>query len=200
MKRSFTCFILLIYFQFVCAQTGIITYKAQSLMQSETNKEHSNSLKTEVDLMLFTLKYNGSYSFFKKEKNIPINRFQSALATILIKSNIAWYQEIKKSESKFENEIKGESYQVINNDYFNNWKLLDQVKVIDSYACYKAEKKVFNSRSGKYSYVEAWYTPDIPVPYGPIGSGGLPGLILQFKIPNRVIYTANKIVLNSKRD
>ncbi len=34
---------------------------------------------------------------------------------------------------------------------------------------------------------EAWFTPDIPVPFGPYGIGGLPGLILKFQFGPRII-------------
>lgn len=47
--------------------------------------------------------------------------------------------------------------------------------------------------------IEAWYVPEIPVPYGPVGNGGLPGLILQLKRPNFLLYTATKVTLNPKK-
>ena len=43
--------------------------------------------------------------------------------------------------------------------------------------------------------IEAWYTPEIPMPYGPIGYGGLPGLILQLE-RSHVIFIAKEITLN----
>ncbi|MFD2528846.1 GLPGLI family protein [Polaribacter marinaquae] len=44
----------------------------------------------------------------------------------------------------------------------------------------------------------AWYTTDIPLPYGPIGNGGLPGLILKLEIDN-FYYLVDKIILNPKK-
>ena len=42
--------------------------------------------------------------------------------------------------------------------------------------------------------LEAWFTPEIPVPAGPAQYGGLPGLILTLTVDsNRVTYTATSI-------
>lgn len=42
--------------------------------------------------------------------------------------------------------------------------------------------------------VEAWFTPQIPVPAGPGGYGGLPGLILSLSIDGgRIVYSATAI-------
>jgi hypothetical protein len=42
--------------------------------------------------------------------------------------------------------------------------------------------------------VEAWFTPQIPVPGGPAGYGGLPGMILSLSIDNgRVVYSATGV-------
>jgi hypothetical protein len=42
--------------------------------------------------------------------------------------------------------------------------------------------------------LEAWFTPEIPVPAGPAQYGGLPGLILTLTVDNdRITYTATSI-------
>jgi hypothetical protein len=44
--------------------------------------------------------------------------------------------------------------------------------------------------------IEAWFTPDIPIPAGPAQYGGLPGLILTLAVDsNRVVYTATAVDL-----
>ncbi|AYN02282.1 GLPGLI family protein [Chryseobacterium sp. 3008163] len=54
-----------------------------------------------------------------------------------------------------------------------NWKLLDEVKVINTINCKKAEV-TFKGR-----HWIAWYSPEIPFPYGPMKFSGLPGLIIK---------------------
>lgn len=54
-----------------------------------------------------------------------------------------------------------------------NWKLVDETKVINTINCKKAEV-TFKGRNWI-----AWYSPEIPLPYGPYKFSGLPGLIIK---------------------
>ena len=45
--------------------------------------------------------------------------------------------------------------------------------------------------------ITVWYTPEIPVPFGPDKYGGLPGLILEVNDGN-TIFLCSKIALNAK--
>ncbi|MCH3881566.1 MULTISPECIES: GLPGLI family protein [Tenacibaculum] len=124
---------------------------------------------------------------------------QSNLALVIISSYFNWYQNSQKREAFYTKEIKGENYWVNHDFKMKDWKLTAGVKIIDGYTCYKAERKEFNNRAGIDVFFTAWHTPEIPVPYGPIGNGGLPGLILQLHKHKAVIYTVNKITLNPKK-
>jgi len=79
-----------------------------------------------------------------------------------------------------------------------DWKLEDEIKIIDGYECYKAtsEYVVINSIGEFRHPVIAWYCPEIPIPYGPKGYSGLPGLILQLQVRN-VTFGAISIDLKS---
>lgn len=54
-----------------------------------------------------------------------------------------------------------------------NWKLMDETKIINTINCKKAEV-TFKGRNWI-----AWYSPEIPFPYGPMKFSGLPGLIVK---------------------
>lgn len=54
-----------------------------------------------------------------------------------------------------------------------NWKLVNETKVINTIKCKKAEV-TFKGRNWI-----AWYSPEIPLPYGPYKFSGLPGLIIK---------------------
>lgn len=54
-----------------------------------------------------------------------------------------------------------------------NWKLVDETKVINTINCKRAEV-TFKGRNWI-----AWYSTEIPFPYGPYKFGGLPGLIVK---------------------
>ena len=57
-----------------------------------------------------------------------------------------------------------------------NWKLEKEKKLIYGYTCYKATIR------NNDEIVEAWYTPEIPLNYGPMGYNGLPGMILGLTV------------------
>jgi GLPGLI family protein len=54
-----------------------------------------------------------------------------------------------------------------------DWQLVDETKVINTITCKKA-KVIFKGRNWI-----AWYSPEIPLPYGPYKFSGLPGLIIK---------------------
>ncbi|MBW7674587.1 GLPGLI family protein [Chryseobacterium chendengshani] len=54
-----------------------------------------------------------------------------------------------------------------------NWKLVDETMVINTIICKKAE---ITSKGRNWI---AWYSPEIPFPYGPYKFSGLPGLIIK---------------------
>ena len=70
---------------------------------------------------------------------------------------------------------------------------------VDKFLCYKATtKRTIKNSEGTYELIViAWYTPEIPLPYGPDGYGGLPGLILLLE-DNGTLTTLNRI--NSSKD
>jgi GLPGLI family protein len=74
--------------------------------------------------------------------------------------------------------------------------------MIDGYLCYKATSVLVrnNGVHGLFKFpIIAWYTPAIPIPFGPLGYGNLPGLILELQERN-ILYGITKIKLNHKID
>lgn len=79
-----------------------------------------------------------------------------------------------------------------------DWEITQETKKIGKYTCYKATavERLF-SRQGHYynKQVVAWFTPEIPMSFGPSYYSGLPGLILQIE-RDKFTLTATKINLN----
>lgn len=71
------------------------------------------------------------------------------------------------------------------------WQLTQETRTINGYLTYKATRS-----KGK---VIAWYTPEIPISFGPKGEYGLPGLILELEV-GKIIFKVTKIVLNPKEE
>lgn len=78
-----------------------------------------------------------------------------------------------------------------------NWKLSSESKEIQGLECYKATvDEVVINPAGTFKFlITAWFCPKIPISSGPLGFGGLPGLILELHRRN-VVYGATKIDLN----
>jgi len=68
------------------------------------------------------------------------------------------------------------------------WVLKDDYKTISDYKCQKA---IVDFRGRRY---EAWFTTEIPLPFGPWKLGGLPGLILEvYDLSKEISFTAISI-------
>ena len=99
---------------------------------------------------------------------------------------------------------------ILEKEYFNginyivnntktNWVLLNESKKIGNYECFKAKityKDSLYSSFKEEKEVVAWYCPKIPFPFGPLGFGSLPGLILELQYSD-VVYGVSKLDLNN---
>ncbi len=86
-------------------------------------------------------------------------------------------QKLMFSSIFFKNRI------LINDGYINfEWKISTEAKKIGNFNCIKATT-TFRGRN----YI-AWFTTDIPVPYGPWKLNNLPGLILEAYDDEKFVY------------
>ncbi len=88
-----------------------------------------------------------------------------------------FYQNARTKEIRNSRETAGTLYLITGNMDAYDWKITGETKKINNYHCIKAILKC----EGCKNPVEVWFTPEIPVPFGPAGYGGLPGLILEIK-------------------
>lgn len=82
------------------------------------------------------------------------------------------------------------------------WELSNEKKQIGEYTCYKATTERLSKKSNGQvlkMLVEAWYAPEVAIPFGPLGYNGLPGLIMELKLSNFTYYVS-KIELNSNKN
>jgi len=71
------------------------------------------------------------------------------------------------------------------------WKLQSERKKIGEYICMKATALLDGDE------ITAWFTPEIPVPAGPAGYYGLPGLVLAVERLDETIFLATSVDLNA---
>lgn len=191
---KFKILFLLLFTTFTAfSQTGKITYSVQLI--NDTDHEFIHKLRTEFELMEFTLRYDADSSYFEVQPYIIKDELSSKIAKSLlsIKSGI---QQTKKQANTIR-KVKDSMFKVDYSARMNAWKFTNETAMIDNYKCYKAVFEFYNKLSGKTLLYNAWYTPEIPAGYGPIGFGGLPGLILQLEYKNAT-FNVEKIILNPK--
>lgn len=82
-----------------------------------------------------------------------------------------------------------------------NWIITEETKEIGGYTCFKATLNEVMERSTKNFIrpVIAWFTPEIPLPFGPLHYGNLPGLILELQTEN-ALYGVEKLDFKKKAE
>lgn len=143
----------------------------------------------------FTLSFCENESFF--EVNDFLDTENNALYALAIGpyGSGKYYNNIIKDEYYCQLDAYGDKFLIKNHKII--WELFNETKKIGKYVCYKAKTvKLTKGRNGIIKTpITVWYTSEIPIPFGPIGYGGLPGLILELEIKDAKFF-ADKVVLN----
>ncbi|MDX1772997.1 GLPGLI family protein [Oceanihabitans sediminis] len=204
-------FFLFLPFQFLIAQnsknTGHIIYQVSLtepfFYSDEFRRDYEegyqrtlvrDSLMNAVELgVAFTKK--SSQSFLLKEYDTITNNLDyGALYRVNGHTNYTYNVATKTATASMDYWDKLVSISV---DLNSKWKIdFSKTKKIDGYTCYYATytgKNLWYPVTGEPIY--AWFTTDLPLPFGPLHYHGLPGLIIELNIEN-IRYTAKKIAFN----
>lgn len=180
-------------------KSGVALYNLELSFTSNENTKQNNPADTsmlarmikksesELGEVKGVLKFNSQKSYFTKE--VPMGIDNSPALTISLAllglSSEGYYSSITENERLRVAEKFGKRY-LIEDDLLKkkNWDVTKETKKIGKYTAYKATRtKVVENSKGRFeSQVIAWFAPEIPYSFGPIGYGGLPGLILQLEI------------------
>jgi GLPGLI family protein len=171
----------------------------------------------------YLLTFNKSECVYEQEQQLEKPKAASGEMQISVSiSSIEGRKHInaKNKTSSIEDAILGKEFLIVENIEKPDWKLVDETKKIGDYTCFKAkltipvsdkQKKeydeflkkeeikssLFKMEEPKEKIITAWYTPEIPVSFGPNNYWGLPGLILEINEPETIIL-CSKVVLNTK--
>lgn len=204
--------ILLLCSSFMYSQqknSGIIEYIVKP---NETLDILENAKKEKLPPFLttpahFILKFNEKESLYqKKDKSMKIdtkNKLKISFLEIVGGSSSIYYSNSNSREVLLKKEAYGEEFLISHK--MTEWLLTQETKKIGEYNCYKAirkykdyEKRGSKINSKKSERVSVWFTPQIPVSYGPNLYNGLPGLVLEVNF-GKIIFKTTKIILNPQQ-
>jgi len=200
------CFSYNISAQKIKAGKIIYQYDVHEIVLDENDKnqnqnmvnQFTKSLKENRDKIKYELVFNEYESNYKIVKSIILENNKILNYAILITGGgEEVYSNLKEDVVLKEIEMFGEKF-IIKSNSNKDWILTQETKIIGGYKCYKAILKQPQIQNNvKMPHVEAWYSPAIPISFGPKGYSNLPGLILQLKI-GPIVYLATKIAINLK--
>lgn len=165
-----------------------ISKKSESNQISKEDKQKAISIIKNIKDVQFALTFNNNESLYKVIDKMESDADPTVnLAKVVAGGDNLYYNNIKLNYSVYQKDDGGEILLVSYLD--KKWNLTQEKKYIGNYLCYKATLNKENNF--------AWYTPEIPVNFGPNKYHGLPGLVLEVQIGG-LTFKASEILLNPK--
>ncbi|WNW01035.1 GLPGLI family protein [Tenacibaculum sp. HL-MS23] len=212
MKKHLLLFLCIVFTTILSAQSGLqgkvfytVSLKAynEQYVDSIFKKEKTTKFAEQYLIKMFkntkdvtsVLRFSKNESLYDVESKLKneANKNFNMTATIAGGNTIYYTNSGKKDYYKQFNREEPLRVDILP----IKWAITQETKKIGDYLCFKAVavKKVRDNKP--LIKIAAWFTPTIPVSFGPIDYFGLPGLILEVSY-NRINIKATKIVLNPK--
>lgn len=209
---KYILFILILSFNTISAQkNGIVTYtayfaksKATPELRKQDLMDYQEILDEEMmaKMLTFNLDFNENESLFYLANSLISEHEDQDTKDYVVGLFYGYdYMYINKTKD----ELVEQMYYAfgtllkIRKASLIEWDLTSETKMISGYKCYRATYTYLQKWRGREFpwEVVAWYTPEIPLQYGPIRYSGLPGLILELSEDNRG-FVVDKIVFSDK--
>ncbi len=193
MKRTFllTLFVLLEITAIFSQQTGIIEYNYSFHYDKIKNKVVGlkDAPKMEMSLFMklaeaygkqhrYILKFTPEEAIYQVEAGVKPDDLLDPSAWRISQWTFGkgiFYQNAPKRYILNQKESMHKLY-LVKDTIKSDWTISYEKRIIGGFKCYKATKKATNPKGFD---IEAWFTPEIPVPFGPGRFAGTPGLILE---------------------
>lgn len=176
---------------------GKVTYKVIRHIDKNDIKENLlkstfNNYKDISEEFEFSLIFNKEAAvFFMIDK-----LYSNQVSAMITKVNTNYFGRIAYHKDYYLEESLEEDFgKFLVKRLYQNWTLHEHTKLIGDNLCFKATTsyKVTNPKGKEVTYnFTAWYAPQLPFKYGPLGYGNLPGLILELQAENYT-YGVSKI-------
>lgn len=147
-----------------------------------------------IDYELF---FDETESFFLEKKKLSSDfKIQQNLVSILINDDLIYTNR----DSIFGRYKIHSFHKYLKNYPQIDWVIKAKTKTIGQLQCIKAVGSyIINTRNGDEKIiVEAWYSPEIPIPWGPYIFSGLPGLIIEVKTSRNMQFLLTSFEEESK--
>lgn len=209
---------LIIVFLFIISnlngqnKTSIIIYKKNLLVKLNESKSNNADAKKILQKSIIAAKeleyelvFNHDESFFSEIEKLDSdnsNMLSNRLARLMGFGVGEFYMNIKENKIIVQRNLSSDLFLIESKIESQKWKKTSETKQIAKYTCFKATTTVLEetvSAGTVEKEVIAWFTPEIPAPFGPAGFGGLPGLIMEIEKDNAVLY-AYKVYLGTNKD
>lgn len=182
--------LITLYSYCISAQNGKAYYKVYTVSKDK-------SVKLIKDLEFELIFSNDEYIFKKSE---TMNSDGTSLKNKIINRRAevgVFYRNIKEDLKFVKMDFLG--FPIIRKDTLleKHWNLTNKSKIISNYNCKNANIVTRNEYNGAEFYTEAWYNPDLSLPFGPNGFDGLPGLIISLESLN-LRYVLDRIEFSDK--
>ena len=178
--------------------------KAYAIMRPEITRW--NELASNFEFLLY-FSNDESLSYMAPEASNGDQRLQRELeaARSLVRGDYRYYLNTADTGRLYEATIPGTANVEHLTEPFDkyNWKITSESKQIGKYTCRKATgsySKEMHDEGLVTIPVTAWFAPQLPFPYGPMGFDGLPGLILEVTEEGRIPLTFQATGIEVVRD
>ncbi len=197
--KKITLFILFLISFNIYSQSAIVSYKYLYKAPANQKKENINNFDKGIGIIAqnhkYVLKFNPEESYYqviKAMKPDDIDQMTYDLSERMFRGGIFYQNKKHKYILNKKTTYSGEKY-IVKDTLTNDWIITQDSKYIGKYKCFKAYKKIY-----KDQIITAWFTPEIPLPFGPVGYGGLPGLILELNYLNNHLLLQKITFKNQK--
>jgi len=185
---------------------GVAIYNSQLYMSLNTDSIDDKDVKSNLSKILnqtnnseeleFELKFSKEKSMFTYLQKLDNESNSNLNINLISAKNLGQiYTNIKSDEKVTYSKVFDKQFLIVENLSSQKWKLINESKLIGKYKCYKAttQKELYRRNGNRMIVVTAWYTPEIPLSFGPLGYGNLPGLIVELNEGNSFHYFLKSI-------
>lgn len=162
--------------------------------------EHLKQVNEAMENIVFELYFSQEKAIYGLIPNVKHEDFNYKTALILLKGNSTYFKNINEPNTIQQIDNNGELIDLIMPIY--DWEITKETKMINNYLCYKAIANLNwenqHSKTTNRQQYTVWFTPEIPLPFGPMGLDGLPGLVLEASQGGRLFLYASNIELNKR--